>query len=217
MKTNARHGFSLIELMIVITILGVVVSLVIPAFGYSESNAKEDAHTAEMRAIQTAFVHYFYDNCPERDEGEALHAISYYGLYPLCTTEGIENLDTDPISSSGGSVTAKDAVQSNYDAANCIGWNGAYLLHEGWKDIDASVVGQPESGASDAEHVPVVYDPYGGYYRVLIPDDGTSQHPRLITLVCTGPNNILETAPTDIDAYKQIYPVGDDIVLRLLP
>ena len=54
-----RHaGFTLIELMIVIVIIGVLATIAIPAYSRTVRNAKCGRTAAELRSLSTAFVAY---------------------------------------------------------------------------------------------------------------------------------------------------------------
>lgn len=195
-----RRGFSLIELMIVVAILGALVAIIIPSFGTSEQSAKDDVVVSEMRQLREAFAQFYLDNYPSDD---ALKDMAKYGLWPLFTT----NAPPAPLAS---------VVRVGYDAANRLGWRGPYALMEKSdqsvylqtgqiKDVAEGTV----SGAVTA--IPVALDPYGGYYRVTAP----ASDPTDLYLVCTGPDRTLQTPPTSTDAYGRLVAVGDDTVLPL--
>ena len=172
-------GFSLIELMIVVAILGVLTCIIIPMFTYSESNAQKDAVSAEMAAIQSAWTDFYNDCFP--DEGE-LEELSHYGLYALFSTNKPD----------GYSGNWDNAIRGNYDPYNKLGWKGPYLISEGTVKIDPDSALQPYK--NNGFPIPVVFTPYDNnaregdsdygpaYYRVrydsekltlLCPNDGT--------------------------------------------
>jgi len=195
-----RRGFSLIELMIVVVILGALTAIIVPMFLYSESDAKADAVISEMRAIQSAYIDFYNDNFPHHAE---LEELSRYGLYPLCFSSA-------PSAYTG---TWNDAIRSEYDPYNKIGWRGPYLMHEGLLDVRVDQSGQEKDSSGTRETVPVVNDPYGGYYRVLASDADS----RKLFLICTGRNQELDTGSTDTNEYGWIEAQADDIALPLLP
>jgi len=53
-----RRGFTLIELVVVITILGVLVAIAVPMVGGYVDNAKKKAAKTDAKNIQTAMVLY---------------------------------------------------------------------------------------------------------------------------------------------------------------
>lgn len=206
-------GFTLIELIIALVILGVLVTLILPSFNDTVKDSRGDALMAEMRSIQTAYTRYYRDNFPSTEPGGTLEAISYYGLYPLCTddtTEITEDGFQDPISLTGVAL-ATDAFRG-LDRANDIGWNGPYLTNESRLVIQADQPGQPVDANLDPPEVrvPVINDPYGHYYRVVVPRDGDGiAYPKRITLISTGPNGILETTENDVFRQGSLIP-GDE-------
>jgi prepilin-type N-terminal cleavage/methylation domain-containing protein len=204
LKTSARYAFSLIELMIVVAILGALVMIIIPAFGTSEQSAKDDVVIAEMRQLREAFGRFYSDTYPTSDD---LEYLTTYGLWPLFTTNALPSALESIIPANG------------YDPANALGWRGPYALMEKRGQTVYLQNGQPkdtasENGAGTTDEIPVALDPYGGYYRVMAPNDAPSD----LYLVCTGPDRTLETKPTSIDTYGRLTaPDGsDDTVLPLL-
>jgi len=206
---SVQNGFSLIELMIVVVILGVVVSIMIPMFSYSEKQAKDDAVLAEMHAVQAAFIDYYNDNMPDRD---GLKEFAKYGISALCvrTLNGSPAVDFED----GG------VIRWPYDPANKLGWRGPYLMQEGVVEVDVSDDGQ-KSVESGGDEIPVVKDPNDGYYRVLLADGDQGK----LSLIYTGLSNsagdktldLLDTDTFNTNGFGWIEAQYDDIALRLTP
>ena len=66
-KVKGNKGFSLIELIIVIAILGVLALILIPRFGGFRERAREASNEATARTIETAIVTLLADGSLELD------------------------------------------------------------------------------------------------------------------------------------------------------
>ena len=64
MKTNKtqRRGFSLIELMIIVTILGILAAIVIPTFSNANETAKAGALSSQINTVKKSLVLYNSDH-----------------------------------------------------------------------------------------------------------------------------------------------------------
>ena len=72
MKMNGQQGFTLIELMIVIAIIGILAAVAIPQLTGVRSEANVSAAKSELKNIQTQ-LELFYtrnDHYPEGDESD---------------------------------------------------------------------------------------------------------------------------------------------------
>ena len=58
MKTQGRKGFTLVELLIVVIILGILAAVVIPQFGNASSEAKESSLMTNLAAFRGAIDLY---------------------------------------------------------------------------------------------------------------------------------------------------------------
>ena len=61
---NEQEGFTLVELMVVVVIIGILVAIAIPTFGGIQETARNDACNANIRTIEGAMAMY------QADEGE---------------------------------------------------------------------------------------------------------------------------------------------------
>lgn len=82
-----RKGFTLIELMVVIVILGILATIVVPRFLGREEEARRTAATVQIKNLETALAMFKLDN----------------GFYPT-TEQGLQALVKTPV---GGRAPAK--------------------------------------------------------------------------------------------------------------
>ena len=78
-KIKANHGFTLIELMVVIVILGILVSFIAPRLMGRPDEAKQVKARIQMESLETAIKIYKLDN----------------GMYPT-TEQGLQALVEQP-------------------------------------------------------------------------------------------------------------------------
>ena len=91
MKKINSKGFTLIEIMVVIIILGLLAGLVLPKFLGQEEKAKIEVAKTQIRALESALDAYKLDNgfYPETDQGlDALIKKPEAGRIPAKWREG---------------------------------------------------------------------------------------------------------------------------------
>lgn len=63
MKRSRKHkGFSLLELLAVVTILGIIAAMVVPRISTSKSDAQTRVHAQNKAEINSAVERYYIDN-----------------------------------------------------------------------------------------------------------------------------------------------------------
>ena len=66
LKNNNKKGFTLMEMLIVVTIIGILAAIVLPRFVTSSGAAKNSAHKAARQSInsQIELYYFVYDEYP---------------------------------------------------------------------------------------------------------------------------------------------------------
>ncbi len=73
MMPASRRGFSLIELMIVIVIIGILVAIAAPKFANTKEKALEAALKSDLRNLTIAEEAYFGDNQTYTNDQNSMH------------------------------------------------------------------------------------------------------------------------------------------------
>ena len=125
MKTNKKNGFTLIELIIVMVILGIMAAVAVPKYLDSISNAEESAEDAVISAIRSglkqAASNSLYTNGRASWPTDPFEALSEI---PAGYTDDGNLADTDgewtfilPGNESPGKITHQRADNSRYEWA----------------------------------------------------------------------------------------------------
>jgi general secretion pathway protein G len=99
-RTNSESGFTLVELLVVIVILGVLAAVAVFAVGGIASNSKKSACKADVSVVQAASDAYYAQNNAFAVDIAALKTAKLLRQVPS-TTNGY----TITLSASDGSVT----------------------------------------------------------------------------------------------------------------
>ena len=84
-----RKGFSLLELLAVVTILGIIALVVIPRISASAATAKENACFQNKAEINSAVERYYFENGSLPANLAAINTATFFpdGI-PTCPTSG---------------------------------------------------------------------------------------------------------------------------------
>jgi general secretion pathway protein G len=134
----SRKGFSLMELMIVIIILGLLAALVMPKLIGKSEEAKQDLVCIQMKSIKNALDYFKLDNGSYPDVEEGLNALA-------------KNPSTEkyPNYSSGGyfeeGIVPKDP------------WNSPYIFVPGEDGINLISLGADRKEGGKNENKDITY------------------------------------------------------------
>jgi len=105
MKKHNENGFSLLEVLAVVVILGIIASIAVPAISSTIENNKKDSYvaTAQIMIDQTRFSIVLNDNSVDANDDDK------YSLAELIAQGYIDTLKSDPW---GSTYTAADSYVS---------------------------------------------------------------------------------------------------------
>ena len=195
------NNYTLVELLLTITIIGIVSTIVVTQFSTSEQDANSIIRDIEMTEIQKAFIR-FYDDCAPSDT--ELLEVGKYGLWCLTQAKNPHDLTTP--------------WGTHFDSLKNKGWRGPYINAEGSITIKdpATNPGQVKASGGTIK-IPVILNPQGYHYRVLIPKSGPTTFYKNIVLVDPGSDGVLDTSETVTLSQPYITASGNDTVIQLLP
>jgi len=59
---SARAGFTLLEMLIVISLIGILISIGIASYSQAQKKSRDSRRMADMKAVQSGFEQYYADN-----------------------------------------------------------------------------------------------------------------------------------------------------------
>ncbi len=108
---KARRGFTLVEIMIVVLIIGILLAIAIPNFVRARNTSRAKACTANLKQIDSATEQYLMDNRTTTYPTLAALSPTYIKATPNCPSGGTYTMGTataNPTCSIGNNGTAGD-------------------------------------------------------------------------------------------------------------
>ena len=96
-KTNRTQGFTLVEIMIVVAIIGLLAAIAIPNFVRARQNSQKNACINNLRQIDGAKAQWALENKKVDSDSPANSDLSPYlkgNLVPACPASGVYTLGT---------------------------------------------------------------------------------------------------------------------------
>ncbi len=98
-KMMNKKGFSLVELMIVVVIMGILIAVAIPLYGAITVNANNKTCATNIETIKTAAANYYASYDQEKMTYDGLISMMDDGKVPTCPLGGAYNIN---INAKGG-------------------------------------------------------------------------------------------------------------------
>jgi len=100
---KSRRGFTLIEIMIVVLIIGILLAIAVPNFVKARESSRQKACVSNLKQIQSAAEQWAMDNKQPGSASVAMNVLAGTGLYiniaPTCPAGGTyatTTVDVDP-------------------------------------------------------------------------------------------------------------------------
>lgn len=96
-KINKKSGFTLVEMLIVIVIIGILASALIPRLNSARGRANDTARKADLQQVSAVMVSYSIDNgvFPSNPAGDEM-AYQLSDLRDELVSAGISTIPLDP-------------------------------------------------------------------------------------------------------------------------
>lgn len=139
-SASSRHGFTLVELMVVVTTIGILIAMAAPSFRRSVEQSHADIAVANLRAIWTAERLYWLEN---REFTSTLDDLEDDDLIDTAIDAATSPYTYQITAADDDTFTATAA------RAGSTVWSGTFTIdQEGYVEGDISASGERSIGAS---------------------------------------------------------------------
>ena len=125
MKVSKKQGFTLVEIMIVVAIIGVLAAIAIPSFQRSRQTARANICVNNLRLIESAVEQWGMATGAEQGAAPAAGVVDEYirgGALPECPEGGAYDPGTLGGSPECGSLDPEHGSLEGYLADPRVGW-----------------------------------------------------------------------------------------------
>lgn len=91
-----QTGFTIVELLIVIVVIGILVAITVVAYSGIQARARDATRTTDIKQVQTAIEMYYVDIGNYPSSGTDNVGINFSTLVPLLVPKYIARLPSDP-------------------------------------------------------------------------------------------------------------------------
>jgi prepilin-type N-terminal cleavage/methylation domain-containing protein len=119
--TPARGGFTVLELMVVMSVIAIMIALAMPSFQRAIEQAKADVAVANLRSCWSAERFYWMDNRAYTSDLSQLQSLDL--IDPSLTSSAGPYTYTVTLTHSGGFLASANRVGSSY-------WSGGFSIDE---------------------------------------------------------------------------------------
>lgn len=111
-KMMNKKGFSLVELMIVVVIMGILIAVAIPLYGAITKNANNKTCATNIETIKTAAANYYASYDQEKITVDGLKSMMDDGEIPVCPLGGAYGIG---VNAKGGAVVYCNNTADGHD------------------------------------------------------------------------------------------------------